>query len=227
MKYDAVLIAGPTASGKSREALALAQAIGGAIINADSMQVYREAPILTAQPSDADKAQVPHLLYGHVGAAEVYSVGRWRDDAMSALAQVRAMRRVPIFVGGTGMYFSALTEGLADIPEIPADVREAARALLEEIGVEQLHARLMERDPLTASVPGVLDAAERAAGPNADNLSLIAMRWVAPDPDGNTLNLRDGGSIPPPLQKFSNDELERAVAEIRSRLPYTQNGVRS
>ena len=151
MKYDAVLIAGPTASGKSREALALAQAIGGAIINADSMQVYREAPILTAQPSDADKAQVPHLLYGHVGAAEVYSVGRWRDDAMSALAQVRAMRRMPIFVGGTGMYFSALTEGLADIPEIPADVREAARALLEEIGVEQLHARLMVRDPMTAS----------------------------------------------------------------------------
>ena len=151
MKYDAVLIAGPTASGKSREALALAQAIGGAIINADSMQVYREAPILTAQPSDADKAQVPHLLYGHFGAAEVYSVGRWRDDAMSALAQVRAMRRMPIFVGGTGMYFSALTEGLADIPEIPADVREAARALLEEIGVEQLHARLMVRDPMTAS----------------------------------------------------------------------------
>ncbi len=151
MEFDAVLIAGPTASGKSREALALAEAIGGAIINADSMQVYREAPILTAQPCAADKARVPHLLYGHVGAAEVYSVGRWRDDALAALEQARDMRRVPIFVGGTGMYFSALTEGLADIPEIPADTRDAARALLEEIGVEQLHARLMERDPLTAS----------------------------------------------------------------------------
>jgi tRNA dimethylallyltransferase len=151
MEFDAVLIAGPTASGKSREALALAEAIGGAIINADSMQVYREAPILTAQPSDADKARVPHLLYGHVGAAEVYSVGRWRDDALAALAEVRAMGRVPIFVGGTGMYFSALTEGLADIPEIPADVREGARTLLEELGVERLHARLTERDPLTAS----------------------------------------------------------------------------
>ncbi|MES2471953.1 MAG: tRNA (adenosine(37)-N6)-dimethylallyltransferase MiaA [Pseudomonadota bacterium] len=151
MEFDAVLIAGPTASGKSREALALAQAIGGAIINADSMQVYREAPILTAQPSAADKAKVPHLLYGHVGAAEVYSVGRWRDDALAALAQARKMQRVPIFVGGTGMYFSALTEGLADIPEIPADIRNAARALLDEIGVEQLHVRLTERDPLTAS----------------------------------------------------------------------------
>jgi len=151
MKFDAVLIAGPTASGKSREALALAEHIGGAIINADSMQVYREAPILTAQPGAADKARVPHLLYGHVGAAEVYSVGRWRDDALAALEQARSMQRVPIFVGGTGMYFSALTDGLADIPEIPAEIREAARALLEEIGVEPLHARLMERDPLTAA----------------------------------------------------------------------------
>ena len=85
----------------------------------------------------------------------------------------------------------------------------------------------LARDPLTSSVPGVLDAAERAAGPNADNLSLIAMRWVAPDPDGDTLNLRDDGTVPLPLQKISDDELERAVAEIRSRLPYTQNGVRS
>ena len=151
MEFDAVLIAGPTASGKSREALALAEHISGAIINADSMQVYREAPILTAQPSVADKAKVPHLLYGHVGVAEVYSVGRWRNDALAALAEARAMQRVPIFVGGTGMYFSALTDGLADIPEIPAEVRDAARALLDGIGVEQLHARLMERDPLTAS----------------------------------------------------------------------------
>jgi serine/threonine protein phosphatase PrpC len=85
----------------------------------------------------------------------------------------------------------------------------------------------LARDPLTSSVPGVLDAAERAAGPNADNLSLIAMRWVAPDPDGDTLNLRDDGTVPLPLQKISDDELERAVAEIRSRVPYTQNGVRS
>ena len=151
MEFDAVLIAGPTASGKSREALTLAQAIGGAIINADSMQVYREAPILTAQPCAQDKALVPHILYGHVGATEVYSVGRWRDDALGALSQAKDMQRVPIFVGGTGMYFSALTDGLADIPEIPADIRDAARALLDKIGVEQLHAQLAARDPLTAS----------------------------------------------------------------------------
>jgi tRNA dimethylallyltransferase len=151
MKYDAVLIAGPTASGKSAAALELAEQIGGMIVNADSMQVYREAPILTAQPSADDRARVPHLLYGHIGASELYSVGRWRDDAMQAIAEARAMKRVPIFTGGTGMYFMALTEGLANIPATPDDVREEARALLDDIGVEALHARLAERDPLTAA----------------------------------------------------------------------------
>jgi len=149
MTVDAVLIAGPTASGKSDAALALAQRIDGVIINADSMQVYREAPILTAQPSAADKARAPHRMYGHVGACEVYSVGRWRDDAIAALATLEG--RTPIFVGGTGMYFMALTDGLAAIPAIPPEVRDAARALLDEIGVEALHARLAARDPLTAS----------------------------------------------------------------------------
>jgi tRNA dimethylallyltransferase len=151
MRYDAVLIAGPTASGKSAAALALAEETGGVVINADSMQVYREAPILTAQPSAQDRARVPHLLYGHVSAHRLYSVGQWRDDAGRALAQARAEGRLPIIVGGTGMYFMALTEGLADIPATPDEVREEARALLDDIGVEALHARLAERDPLTAS----------------------------------------------------------------------------
>ncbi|MFO1248335.1 MAG: tRNA (adenosine(37)-N6)-dimethylallyltransferase MiaA [Alphaproteobacteria bacterium] len=151
MTPDAVLIAGPTASGKSQAALELAEQIGGVVINADSMQVYREAPILTAQPGEADKAQVPHLLYGHVSAREVYSVGRWRADAAQALEEARAMKRVPIFVGGTGMYFMALTEGLADIPPTSPEIRDAARALLDDIGVEALHARLTDRDPVTAA----------------------------------------------------------------------------
>lgn len=151
MEFDAVLIAGPTASGKSVAALELAEEIGGVIINADSMQVYREAPILTAQPSQSDKRRVPHLLYGHVSAREAYSVGRWRDDAARALAETRAKGRKPIFVGGTGLYFMALTDGLADIPPTSEEVREQARALLDDIGVEALHARLTERDPGTAS----------------------------------------------------------------------------
>ena len=151
MRYDAVLIAGPTASGKSAQALALAEEIGGVVINTDSMQVYREAPILTAQPGDADKARVPHLLYGHVSASQVYSVGSWRDDAIKALAQARAKNRIPVFVGGTGLYFMALTEGLAEVPPTPPEIRDAARALLDDIGVEALHAKLTDRDPLTAS----------------------------------------------------------------------------
>src|SRR3984957_17390804 len=151
MKFDAVLIAGPTASGKSRQALALAEKIGGVVINADSMQVYREAPILTAQPSAEERARAPHLLYGHVSAREVYSVGLWRDSAITARDQALAMGRVPIFTGGTGLYFMALTDGLSHIPATPDEVRDAARALLDDIGVEALHARLTERDPLTAS----------------------------------------------------------------------------
>ena len=149
--YDAVLIAGPTASGKSQAALALAEALGGVVINADSMQVYREVRVLSARPSEADMALVPHLLYGHVGAAERYSVGRYQIEAASALAEARAGQRLPIFVGGTGLYFAALTEGLATIPSVPAEIREASRQRLQALGVAGLHAELAARDPATAS----------------------------------------------------------------------------
>lgn len=150
--YDAVLIAGPTASGKSAAALALAESLQGVVINADSMQVYREVRILSARPTDADMARAPHLLYGHVGAGERYSVGRYQADATAALAEARAMNRLPVFVGGTGLYFAALTEGLADIPAVPADIREKARARLGELGVAGLHAELAVRDPQTAAL---------------------------------------------------------------------------
>jgi tRNA dimethylallyltransferase len=151
MKYDAVLIAGPTASGKSAAALELAEAIGGIIINADSMQVYGEAPILTAQPDAAARARVPHLLYGHVSVREAYSTGRYAIDAARALEEARVLGKMPIFVGGTGLYFTALTEGLSDIPPTPPVVRAQARALLDEIGVEELHRRLAAEDPQTAA----------------------------------------------------------------------------
>ena len=151
MRFDAVLIAGPTASGKSDAAVRLAEAINGVVINADSMQVYAEAPILTAQPDAAAQACVPHLMYGHVSAREVYSVGRWRQDAMAALDEARAMKRVPIFAGGTGLCFTTLTQGLAEVPPIPPAIRAGARALLEEIGVAALHERLANKDPKTAA----------------------------------------------------------------------------
>jgi tRNA dimethylallyltransferase len=150
LSVDAILIAGPTASGKSRAALELARMIGGVIVNADSMQVYREPRILTARPSDADMAQAPHLLYGHVPAREAYSTGRYQSDAGHALHEVRKAGRVAIFVGGTGLYFKALTEGLSDMPSVPVGVREAARAKLKAIGNQAFHDELARRDPVMA-----------------------------------------------------------------------------
>jgi tRNA dimethylallyltransferase len=149
--YNAVLIAGPTASGKSAAALALAEALNGVVINADSMQVYREVRILSARPSEADERRVPHLLYGHVAATEPYSVGRYQSDAAAALAKAQASHRLPIFTGGTGLYFAALTDGLAAIPAVPAAIRAQARERLAELGVAGLHADLAARDPQTAA----------------------------------------------------------------------------
>jgi tRNA dimethylallyltransferase len=148
---DAVLIAGPTAGGKSAAALALAGRLGGVIVNADSMQVYRELRTLSARPGADDEARAPHLLYGHVPVAERYSAGRYQDDAITALAEARAAKRIPIFTGGTGLYFEALEKGLAPIPAVPAAVRAANRAHLETIGAEAFFAEFAARDPETAA----------------------------------------------------------------------------
>jgi len=147
----AVLIAGPTASGKSALALELAQTTGGVIVNADSMQVYRDLRILTARPTVEDEAVVPHRLYGHVDAAVNFSAGHWVADAARVLAEVRAQDALPIFVGGSGLYFKALTRGLSAVPPIPVAIREAVRARLERNGVEALHAELGQRDPVAAA----------------------------------------------------------------------------
>jgi tRNA dimethylallyltransferase len=152
----AVLIAGPTASGKSALALTLAEALGGTIINADAMQVYRDLRIITARPLPAEEARAPHLLYGHVDAAENYSVGRWCVDAGAALAAVEREGRLPILIGGTGLYFKALTRGLAAVPPIPAQIRTAVRVRLEREGIAALHAELSARDGAAAGrlMPG-------------------------------------------------------------------------
>jgi tRNA dimethylallyltransferase len=146
----AVLIAGPTASGKSALALALAEALGGAIINADAMQVYRDLRIVTARPTPAEEARAQHLLYGHVDAAENYSAGRWCVDASAALAAVEREGRLPILVGGTGLYFKALTRGLAAVPPVPSQIRSAVRERLGREGVAALYAELSTRDAATA-----------------------------------------------------------------------------
>ncbi|HYY37628.1 MAG TPA: tRNA (adenosine(37)-N6)-dimethylallyltransferase MiaA [Xanthobacteraceae bacterium] len=146
----AVLIAGPTASGKSALALALAEALGGTIINADAMQVYRDLRIVTARPTPEEEARAPHLLYGHVDAAENYSVGRWCVDASAALAAVERTGRLPILAGGTGLYFKALTRGLASIPPIPSQIRSVVRERLKREGTAALYAELSARDDASA-----------------------------------------------------------------------------
>ena len=146
----AVLIAGPTASGKSALALELAQKTGGVVINTDSMQVYRDLRIITARPTMEEEARAPHRLYGHVDASVNFSAGAWVADAAKVLAEARAEERLPIFIGGSGLYFKALTRGLSAVPPIPAEIREAVRARLERDGVEALHAELARRDPVSA-----------------------------------------------------------------------------
>lgn len=144
----AILIAGPTASGKSALALALAERFGGVVINADSMQVYRDLSVLTARPTAADEARAPHALYGFVDAADAFSAARWVEAAAQAIACAHAKRRVPIVVGGTGLYMEALTEGFSEIPPIPPAVRERWRTASSP--ARELHAVLAARDPLAA-----------------------------------------------------------------------------
>jgi tRNA dimethylallyltransferase len=148
--YRAILIAGPTASGKSALAIGLALRHRGIVVNADSMQVYRELAVLTARPSAADMERVPHALYGHVPAAEPYSVGRWLDDVEVVLSEAWSDGLIPIVVGGTGLYFRALLEGLSPVPPVPATVREHWRAQARRLGAPGLHAVLKRRDPAMA-----------------------------------------------------------------------------
>lgn len=147
----AVLIAGPTASGKSALALKLAEELGGTVINADSMQVYDGLRILSARPSPEEEARAPHRLYGHVAPSERYTVARWLIDATRAISEVREEGRVPIVVGGTGLYFKALTEGIAAVPPIPDELRDRLAAEAEVEGIPALHARLATLDDEAAS----------------------------------------------------------------------------
>ena len=146
-----ILIAGPTASGKSALALELAAKLGGVIINADSMQVYRDLRIITARPTPDEERRVPHRLYGHVDATENYSVGRWFGEAAAALADTFGQGRPAIMTGGTGLYFSTLTRGIAAVPPVPAEIRRVVRNRLTTEGVAALHQELSKRDPATAA----------------------------------------------------------------------------
>lgn len=141
-----VLIAGPTASGKSALALEIAEAENGVIINADSMQVYRELRVLTARPHFEEESKVPHRLYGHVSGLMAYSVARWQRDAVAEINRAHASGKTPILCGGTGLYFMSLLKGLAEVPEPPSEVRAHWRAYAGD-----LHAALAHRDPTSAA----------------------------------------------------------------------------
>lgn len=148
---QALLIAGPTASGKSALAIACARALGGVVVNADSMQVYADLRVLTARPSPDEEAAAPHELFGHVDAAVNYSVGKWLAEVRGVLDAARAQGRLAVLAGGTGMYFKALTQGLSDIPAVPEEVRAQVRAQAQGLSPPQLHARLAACDPMTAA----------------------------------------------------------------------------
>jgi tRNA dimethylallyltransferase len=142
-----VLIAGPTASGKSALAVALAQRVGGTVINADSMQVYRDLRVLSARPDATEEAAAPHRLYGHVDGAVNHSAARYAQDVAPLLDELELAGSLPVLVGGTGLYFKALTEGLSPMPPVPDDVRSEFRARVEGWETMRLHAELAERDP--------------------------------------------------------------------------------
>jgi tRNA dimethylallyltransferase len=151
LNEEILIVAGPTASGKSALALVLAEELGGTIVNADSMQVYRDLPILTAQPDAAARGRVPHRLYGEVDAADGFSAGAWRKRAVAEIAATHQAGRVPILVGGTGLYLRVLLEGLAPTPPIPDAVKREARVLQAELGAAAFHDKLRALDPEAAA----------------------------------------------------------------------------
>lgn len=147
----AILIHGPTASGKTALSVALAKRLDGEVINADSMQVYRDLRVISARPSDEEMAEAPHHLFGHVSASERYSTGRWLEAAAPVIEDVQRRGKVPIVIGGTGLYHLALIEGLSQIPPVPDDVRADVNAIARSGGAEALRAKLSSVDPETAA----------------------------------------------------------------------------
>ncbi len=190
MEQPVVLLTGPTASGKSALALELArrlELVGGAvIINADSMQVYRELHIVTARPTTADEAMVPHRLYGILPATEAWSAAAFCAQAHDVIAEAHAQGRIALVVGGTGLYLRALLEGLAPIPKISAAVREEARALMDRLGPEAFHRRLAEKDPETAAMLGTTDRQRQTRAWE------VSPKPVAPLPNGSANHPRAG-----------------------------------
>lgn len=145
-----IVIGGPTASGKSAIALEIAGEFGGEIVNADSMQIYADLPVITARPAAEDRARAPHHLYGVLGMADRCSAGEWRSRALETIREIHRRDATPIVVGGTGLYLKALMTGLHTMPDVPADLRESLNRRLQAEGAPALHAELLVSDPETA-----------------------------------------------------------------------------
>lgn len=182
-----LVIAGPTASGKSALALALAEKLDGVVINADSQQSYRDLPILTARPSAADEARAPHRLFGDLGPLERDSAPAWALRAATEINAAFAFGKRPIVVGGTGLYLQALMVGMPPMPAIPAETRAGARALLEEIGHAAFHARLAVRDPVLG------------AKLNSGDTQRILRAWEVVEATGRPLSAWQADPPVPPI----------------------------
>ncbi len=205
-EFQSVLIAGPTASGKSAVALALAAATGGVIVNADSMQVYRQLRILSARPSEAEEALAPHRLFGFADAYQPFSVARWIDAARPVLAELKAAGRLAIVTGGTGLYFKALEEGLAPAPTSDPAGREAARRRRDALGPEAFFAELVAMDPASAAL-------------NAGDTQRTLRAWEVVKQSGRGLTDWQAGAATPAIEpgralRFVID-VERPVLNAR------------
>ncbi|RAZ88330.1 tRNA (adenosine(37)-N6)-dimethylallyltransferase MiaA [Mesorhizobium hawassense] len=226
---NAILIAGPTASGKSALALDLAERGGGVIVNTDSMQGYSVLDVLTARPSAAEMARVPHFLYGHVHPSTAYSTGAWLRDVTKLIEDGVLPGRPVVFVGGTGLYFRALAEGISDMPDIPASVRERWRYELKEQGAERLHRLLMHEDSAVAMqlrptdgqrivrALEVLDASGRSilewqAARGRPLIDRDSARFLVIEPDREQLVRRIEARFDRMLDKGALDEVRQLMA---------------
>ncbi len=226
---NAILITGPTASGKSALAVELAKRHGGAVVNADSMQVYDTLRVLTARPSEEEMQGVPHHLYGHVPAGASYSTGAWLRDVSVLLPALKAAGQLPVFVGGTGLYFKALTGGLSDMPDIPAALREELRTRLLEEGADQLYAELETVDPAMAAnlnrqdgqrIVRALEVIKATGRSIADFqgrsgpvvIDADAARKIIVLPDRAVLHARINGRFEKMLQQGAEDEVRALLA---------------
>lgn len=216
-QFPVVIVAGPTGSGKSALALALAEEFGGTVVNADSMQVYRDLRILTARPSDRDEARAPHRLYGVLDAAEHCSAARWCGMAVAAVEEARVARRLPILCGGTGLYLKALTEGLSPMPDIPDAIRTDLRRRYADRDGEALRQALAAADPQSAEAIAPTDRQRmlralevwETTGRSLRDWQALPPEPVLPDAVFHTILL-----LPPrqPLYDSCDDRLHAMIA---------------